>query len=581
LKALEHSPEPVHEATEPAAAITVADVIGRLEADPSLSPARRSAMRSALRTVCRILNADPRSVPAELRNLRRRLEGVAPAATGLSRGRWNNVRSLTLAALRQAGIRAMPGGRHRPLGLAWEPLYARLPDRKLRCGLSRFMRFCTAHQIAPDAVDVAVFERFRDALENDSLVRHAKTVYRTACVLWNKAAETIPGWLERMVPVPNKSRRYTLSWGDLPAAFKSDADAYFERLGNQDPFADDYVPSLRPATIEFRRQQILQLATALVLSGFPAEKVTHLATLSHADNARLALRFFWDRAGGKSTEWLYNQAILLRGIARHWVKPRDAANVEKLETLCKGLAVKKRGMTDKNRERLRQFDDGRNVDGLLDLPARVMRRVGKEDRGGHRDAVPVAFALAIELLLVAPIRIKNLTSLESERHLLRTRIGRDAVVHLVIPGDEMKNGEPYEMALPQESAELVDEYLRTYRSRLTPAPSPWLFPGYGGKRRHPEAFARLISEFVLRETGIRMHVHLFRHLAVKLHLEAHPEDVETARRILGHKSLRTTLRAYADVKNATAFRRYDELIATLRERSRRRVPSAPLRRGAA
>src|SRR5690349_747372 len=135
------------------------------------------------------------------------------------------------------------------------------------------------------------------------------------------------------------------------------------------------------------------------------------------------------------------------------------------------------------------------------------------------------------------------------------------------------------MALPRESAERLAEDLRTYRSRLTPVPSPWLFPGYGGKRRNTEAFARLISEFVLRETGIRMHVHLFRHLAVKLHLEAHPEDVETARRILGHKSLRTTLRAYADVKNATAFRRYDELIASLRERSRQRS-GAPRRRAA-
>ena len=580
METLELSREPSQGAIGPIPGISIADVIARLEADPSLSPARRLAMLSALRTMCRVLSASPRSVPAEFRNLRRRLEGVAPAATGLSRGRWNNVRSLTLAALRQAGIRAMPGGRHRPLGLAWEPLYARLPNTRFRCGLSRFMRFCTAHQIAPEAVDAAVFERFRAALENDSLVRRSKTVYRTACVLWNKAAETIPGWPERTVPVPNDSRRYALGWGDLPASFRSDAEAYFKHLGNQDPFADDYVPSLRPATIELRRQQILHIATGLVRSGYPAEKVTGLAVLAQPETARPALRFFWDRAGGTSTERLYQLAIVLRGIAKHWVKPGDAAAIEKLEALCKGLVVKKRGMSDKNRERLRQFDDAGNVDGLLDLPDRVMRRVRKEDRGGHRDAVRVAFALAIELLIVAPIRIKNLTSLEPERHLVRTRLGRDAVVHLVIPGEEMKNGEPYEMALPKESADLLDEYLRTYRSRLTPVPSPWLFPGYGGKRRHTEAFARLISEFVLRETGIRMHVHLFRHLAVKLHLEAHPEDVETARRILGHKSLRTTLRAYADVKNATAFRRYDELIATLRERSRQRAP-APRRRRAA
>jgi hypothetical protein len=61
---------------------------------------------------------------------------------------------------------------------------------------------------------------------------------------------------------------------------------------------------------------------------------------------------------------------------------------------------------------------------------------------------------------------------------------------------------------------------------------------------------------------------------VKLHLEAHPEDVETPRRFLGHKSLRTTLRAYADLKSAAAFKRYDGLIASLRAEGRTRLPKA-------
>jgi integrase len=102
--------------------------------------------------------------------------------------------------------------------------------------------------------------------------------------------------------------------------------------------------------------------------------------------------------------------------------------------------------------------------------------------------------------------------------------------------------------------------------------APWLFPGYGGKHRHPEAFSRQISEFVLRETGIRMHAHLFRQLAAKLYLEAHPEDLEMVRRILGHTSLRTTLRSYADIKMAASFRRYDDMIATRRAQALTRLP---------
>jgi integrase len=195
--------------------------------------------------------------------------------------------------------------------------------------------------------------------------------------------------------------------------------------------------------------------------------------------------------------------------------------------------------------------------------------------------VLVATALAIELLINAPIRVENLTSLQWEGHFLRSRVGRGHVVHLAISGDEIKNSEPFEIELPKGCVDFLDLYLQTYRSRLTPVPSPWLFPGYGGEHRSTVCFSRYISRLIWRETGIKMHVHLFRQLAVKFHLDAHPEDVETARRILGHKSLKTTLRAYADMKNAAAFRRYDEMISDLRERGAARPAKAGKGRGGA
>lgn len=68
-----------------------------------------------------------------------------------------------------------------------------------------------------------------------------------------------------------------------------------------------------------------------------------------------------------------------------------------------------------------------------------------------------------------------------------------------------------------------------------------------------------------------MNVHLFRYLATKLHLETYPEDIETVRQILGHRSITTTLRSYTDIKTAAAFRRYDDIIAGLREQSRVRL----------
>src|SRR6267154_6239853 len=109
------SREPAEEASEPAPVVTLADVVARLEADPDLDPGSRGQMLSAIRTLCRLLKTAPSMVPAEPRNLCLRMGQITHASAGLSRGRWNNIRSLVPAAVRHAGVRAMPGGARRPL----------------------------------------------------------------------------------------------------------------------------------------------------------------------------------------------------------------------------------------------------------------------------------------------------------------------------------------------------------------------------------------------------------------------------------------------------------------------------------
>ena len=76
-----------------------------------------------------------------------------------------------------------------------------------------------------------------------------------------------------------------------------------------------------------------------------------------------------------------------------------------------------------------------------------------------------------------------------------------------------------------------------------------------------------------------MNVHLFRHLAAMLYLTERQDDPETVRRILGHKSLTTTLRYYAELKTAFAFARYEEVIRNLRSRPLMRSQSRPTGKG--
>src|SRR5690348_17280250 len=91
------SREPAEEASEPPPIVTLAGVMARLEADADLDPGSRAQMLSAIRTLCRLLKTAPSMVPAEPRNLTLRMAQITHASAGLSRGRWNNIRSLVPA----------------------------------------------------------------------------------------------------------------------------------------------------------------------------------------------------------------------------------------------------------------------------------------------------------------------------------------------------------------------------------------------------------------------------------------------------------------------------------------------------
>ena len=544
--------------------VTLADVVERLNANPELSIRRRHDMISALRTLARLVDLPLGSMPATPPSLREYFERASPATGGFRKGHWHNIRSRSLAALKQAGVRTMARRTREPLAPKWDDLRGQLPSTRFRAGLSRFMSYCSTEGIPPAEVTPTTFERFGVTVHTSSAVRQPQQVCRTARLLWNKASAEISGWPDAEVPVPNRSRRYAMDWGDFSPDFLSNVEAFLNRLGNPDVFAKDYAHPVEPSTTAMRRGQIRQLATALVRSGVPAEEITSLASLVRPDNAERALRFLYDRAGGNKTKFLHQQAILLKTIARHWVTA-EPGQVEALATFARNLAVKKTGMTDKNRARLRQFDNPGNVAALTGLCPRIFDEARRHDGGRRQDAHRFMLSFASHLLLKVPMRIKNLTGLDLDRHFVRIRVGGIVTTHIVIPANEIKNDRPLEVELRPDTARLFSIYCEDYRLRLASVENRWLFPNDEGKRRNTLSFGVMISGFLWRETGIRINVHLFRHLGAKLYLAEHPDDIETVRLVLGHASSSTTQKAYVDLRTSPAFRRYDEFIENLDE----------------
>ncbi len=59
---------------------------------------------------------------------------------------------------------------------------------------------------------------------------------------------------------------------------------------------------------------------------------------------------------------------------------------------------------------------------------------------------------------------------------------------------------------------------------------------------------------------MKVNPHLYRHISAFFYLQAHPGDYETVRRLLGHRSVDTTMNFYAEFDGLAARRLYSQHI---------------------
>ena len=547
---------------------TLAAVMAGIEADNALSKRRRQDMLSALRTVGRVLRRPLAELPAHPSALRNLLKEFAPSQAGMSERYWCNVSSLLRSTLQHAGISHVPARHREPMSDGWTALLrSAAATAREHHGLSRLARYCTLRQVEPAAVDDTLFSRFAGDLDASDLNHSAAVTHRRLATIWNGLAAKLPGGPCRPVSVPVDPRKLSLPWSDFPISLQKEVAAYFRRLSEADVLDDDGVKRCEPATIDTLRWQLQAYLSAMVHLGRSTDTLTCLSEAIKADVVKPTLRFFNARAEERSarqpTDQAYRIACCVLTIAKTWVRP-GPEEIEKLRDLCKRLHPGPGSLTPKNQARLRQFDDPANVAALLTLPHRLAARAARCRTPSRSDALEVQTAVAIEILLMVPIRRGNLARLDIHRHLIRSRGG---VVHLYIPAEEVKNRTAVEAVLPAETVRLIDIYLSRYRPLLLDAPSPWLFPGIGGGSKCPVSVGMQISSGIHRHCGLQMNTHLFRHLAAKLYLDSHPGAYGVVRLVNGHKSVNTTTTYYCGTETAAAMRHFDRHVLELRRQA--------------
>ena len=364
------------------------------------------------------------------------------------------------------------------------------------------MSFCTARNVGPDGVTDEIMHAFGEALRATHSIARPKQVIRETVKTWNKASGTIASLAEDPSGCPQQSADDALPLAAYPSRFGVDLEAYLEHIAGRDLLKSDIVRPAAPATLKTRRLQILQLAAALVASGRDVSGIASLADLVDVEAAKLALNWLYVRNGRRKTGQLHNFALLLVILARHWVKAPEA-DITALKALRRKLDPGKTGMTGKNRRRLLQFTDPGNVAKLLSLPSTLVAQACRQNRSGIAEALKVQNALAIAIELACPLRAKNLAGLAPERHIVRSRPGRDAVVHLVFAEGEVKNKAALEFELPAGIVKNLDLYLARFRPRLIKTASPFLFPAQDGGHKAPGAFGSQIAKAIFDEQASR------------------------------------------------------------------------------
>jgi integrase len=471
-----------------------------------------------------------------------------------------NIRAAVTRAVRQYGDVRPPITRRIEFAPHWRALLDRIPVAYQRQALHRLAAFCSVMGVAPAQVGRETLLGLHAALEAEEFVKTPRRLLKSTITNWNRCVRTVPNWPQIRLTSPFKVVPYTLPLAAFPMSLQAEVQTWASRMTDPDPLdLDAPARPLRPATVEHRILEIRQFASALVhRQDLTPDKITGLAVLFTPERFKAALRFFLDRAGGRPTARLHNSANALRLLARHHCQI-DPATLTVLEQLCSRIDPRDgRKMTTRNRARLQQFDDPRNVARLLRFPEQQVAKARKE-KNPLRAAKRVERALIVALLIHCGLRIGTLQALEIT-DFRWTRPDRQGVCHLSVPGRKTKTNRPLAFELTEPVAALLRLYL-AHRPRLGGADGPYLFPGQSGGMRSTKALRDGIVQALHREAGLVMHPHLFRHAIAKIAVERDPGAYLAVSRMLGHTTLDTTMAHYLGTEGKAAARHLDRLLA--------------------
>ena len=334
------------------------------------------------------------------------------------------------------------------------------------------------------------------------MVRNPRHAFLKMVRAWNDAVERWPGvWPSTLLDPGDKRPALALADDQINPGFLSDLEcmlaAFSSRLELPEGFTEPFARSTR---VE-RRRVLKRLYTIAVRHHRPTPVIASLDDLLEPKVVRSILEFYLNKFGQTNTKSAAKYAHVLFVVAKYWLR-KSEEQLRFLRKYRKNLRSKRQnGMTEKNRSMLRVFENDTCVVRLLAYGEESLKGFCALAHPTVSDARKLELALAIELLIAAPVRPHNLVSIYFSRHLIH---GQDGTVNLFFPDSEVKNDIDLEFSLPARVIKILEVFRAKARPLLARDGNDYLFCGRGLNHKKTNHFSTQIAETVKRVTGVRV-----------------------------------------------------------------------------
>jgi hypothetical protein len=221
---------------------TLADVHAAISQDPLLSKSARGALCCSLRRVAKFLGRDLTQLPARLGALRYGIARLHHAQLGVRRKTLQNHIANLRAAIRHVAGQKRLSGRGIALSPAWRSLHDQLTDRRLRLGLSGFLKYCSATGVDPSSVSHATVAAFIGYAAEVQFIVAPKDLHKQVARCWNRTKEAIPHWPQVTLTVPDfRPEPASLPWEAFELCLIEDVEGYLSLLGGEN-LLDERLP---------------------------------------------------------------------------------------------------------------------------------------------------------------------------------------------------------------------------------------------------------------------------------------------------------------------------------------------------